>query len=382
MSQAVAATITDYFAEVEDPRIDRTKDHELLDILVIAICGVICGGDGWAGIETFGNAKLDWLETFLDLPNGIPSHDTFGRVFARLDPESLQRCFIKWVKAVQEVTDGQVIAIDGKCLRHSFDTWTAKSAIHMVSAWASQNHMVLGQRKVDDKSNEITAIPALLELLEISNCIVTIDAIGCQKDIAENIVDQGAEYMLAVKANQPHLYEDIQKLFLWADNIEFAHISHDIYREVDKGHGRIEIRECWTISDPDCLAMIANHTEWKGLQTVIRVRAKRLMDIETKEETRYYISTLSEETPQLAQKAARAVRGHWSIENELHWVLDIAFQEDDSRIRQGHAAENMAVLRHIALNLLKRETSHQIGIKNKRLTAGWNNEYLEKVLSI
>mgnify|MGYP006292119217 FL=1 len=382
MSQAVAATITDYFAEVEDPRIDRTKDHELLDILVIAICGVICGGDGWAGIETFGNAKLDWLETFLDLPNGIPSHDTFGRVFARLDPESLQRCFIKWVKAVQEVTDGQVIAIDGKCLRHSFDTWTAKSAIHMVSAWASQNHMVLGQRKVDDKSNEITAIPALLELLEISNCIVTIDAIGCQKDIAENIVDQGAEYMLAVKANQPHLYEDIQKLFLWADNIEFAHISHDIYREVDKGHGRIEIRECWTISDPDYLAMIANHTEWKGLQTVIRVRAKRLMDIETKEETRYYISTLSEETPQLAQKAARAVRGHWSIENELHWVLDIAFQEDDSRIRQGHAAENMAVLRHIALNLLKRETSHQIGIKNKRLTAGWNNEYLEKVLSI
>ena len=382
MSQAVAATITDYFAEVEDPRIDRTKDHELLDILVIAICGVICGGDGWAGIETFGNAKLDWLETFLDLPNGIPSHDTFGRVFARLDPESLQRCFIKWVKAVQEVTDGQVIAIDGKCLRHSFDTWTAKSAIHMVSAWASQNHMVLGQRKVDDKSNEITAIPALLELLEISNCIVTIDAIGCQKDIAENIVDQGAEYMLAVKANQPHLYEDIQKLFLWADNIEFAHISHDIYREVDKGHGRIEIRECWTISDPDCLAMIANHTEWKGLQTVIQVRAKRLMDNETKEETRYYISTLSEETPQLAQKAARAVRGHWSIENELHWVLDIAFQEDDSRIRQGHAAENMAVLRHIALNLLKRETSHQIGIKNKRLTAGWNNEYLEKVLSI
>ena len=381
MSKTVA-TITDYFAEIEDPRIDRTKDHELLDILVIAICGVICGADGWVGIETFGNAKLAWLETFLDLPNGIPSHDTFGRVFARLDPEELQRCFFEWVQAVQEITDGQVIAIDGKCLRHSFDTWTAKSAIHMVSAWASKNHMVLGQRKVDTKSNEITAIPMLLELLEISNCIVTIDAIGCQKDIAEKIVDQGADYVLAVKGNQPHLYEDIQKLFLWADKIEFAHIAHDTYREVDKGHGRIEIRECWTISDPDCLAMIANHTEWKGLQTVIRVRAKRLMNKETKEETRYYISTLSGETPQLAKEASHAVRGHWSIENELHWVLDIAFQEDNSRIRQGHAAENMAVLRHIALNLLKQETSHKVGFKNKRLTAGWDNEYLEKVLSI
>lgn len=263
MTQVATATITEHFAEVEDPRIDRTKDHELLDILVIAICGVICGADGWVGIEAFGNAKLDWLETFLDLPNGIPSHDTFGRVFGRLDPESLQRCFIKWVQTVQEVTNGQVIAIDGKCLRLSFDTWSAKSAIHMVSAWASENHIVLGQHKVDAKSNEITAIPALLELLEISNCIVTIEAMGCQKDIAEEIVDQGADYVLAVKGNQPHLYEDIQKLFLWADNIEFADIPHDTYREVDKGHGRIEIRECWTISDPDCLAMLlSKRSNW------------------------------------------------------------------------------------------------------------------------
>ena len=356
---------------------DRTKAHDLLDIIIIAICAVICGADGWVGIERFGNAKLAWLETFLELPHGIPSHDTLGRVFARVDPEALQRCFLAWVQAVQELTEGQVIAIDGKCLRRSYDTWSNKAAIHMVSAWAS--HGYVGQRKVASKSNEITAIPALLALLEISGCIVTIDALGCQKDIAEHIVDQEAAYVLALKDNQPHLHEDVQSLFYWADNVEFVDIRHDTYREVDAGHGRIETRECGTISDSECLALLAAHWEWQDLRTVIRVRARRRIGEEVSTEERYYISSLGADTPDLAQTAAQAVRSHGGVENELHWVLDVGFREDDSRIRQGYAAENMAVLRHIALNLLQQETSRKVGIRNKRLEAGWNNEYLEKV---
>ena len=246
---------------------------------------------------------------------------------------------------------------------------------------ATENKLVLGQRKVDDKSNEITAIPALLELLEISGCIITIDAMGCQKDIAEQIVEQDAEYVLALKNNQPHLHEDVTSLFEWADNVAFEEICSDTYRVVNKGHGRVEIRECWTISDPACLAMIADHTEWAGLQTFIRICAERQIGDESTTKTRYYISSLSPDTPHLAQTALDAVRSHWGIENEVHWVLDVAFREDDCRIRQGHAAENMAVLRHIALNLLKHETSKSVGIKNKRLIAEWDNSYLEKVLS-
>lgn len=381
-SRQTTAPISEHFAALEDPRVDRTKDHELLTIITIAICAVICGADGWTSVETFGNAKREWFETFLMLPHGIPSHDTFGRVFARLNPEAFQNCFLKWVAATSTVTAGQVIAIDGKCLRRSYDTWNSKAAIHMVSAWASENHLVLGQRKVAAKSNEITAIPALLELLEISGCIVTIDAMGCQKAIAQQIVDQNAYYVLALKDNQAHLHDDVQRLFEWADNLNFENIAHDTQRETSKGHGRVEIRVGWTISAPECLTMLADYAEWPQLRTVIRVQATRSIGDKRTTETRYYISNLPATTPHLARTAMHAVRRHWSIENELHWVLDIAFREDDCRIRSGSAAENMAVLRHIALNLLKQESSKRLGIKNKRLLAGWDNEYLFKVLTI
>ncbi len=382
MIETVSATIIDCFDELEDPRVERTKDHLLLDIITIAICGVICGADGWTGIEIFGKAKLPWFKTFLDLPNGIPSHDTFGRVFARLDPEVFQRCFLRWVAAVSEFTGKQVVAIDGKCLRRSHDKRLGKEAIHMVSAWACENHMVLGQRKVDTKSNEIAAIPALLKLLTISGCIVTIDAMGCQKAIAKQITDQQGDYILALKDNHPHLHDDVQSLFHWADNIAFAEIGHDIYRQINKGHGRIEIRECCTISDPECLAMLEGAEEWQDLHTVIRVQAERRCGSKSTQETRYYLSNLPASVPDLANTVLDAVRSHWCIENQLHWVLDIGFREDESRIRDGYAAENMAVLRHMALNLLNHETSRRLGVSNKRKLAGWDNDYLMKVLSL
>src|SRR5512145_2287712 len=314
------ARITDYFKEIADPRVERTKVHQLMDILVIAVCAIICGADGWVSVEAFGKAKIAWLKTFLDLPDGIPSHDTFGRVFARLDPEAFERCFTHWIQAVYEVTAGQVIAIDGKCLRRSYDSWTSQTAIHMVSAWASENQLVLGQRKVDKKSNEITAIPALLQILDIAGCIVTIDAMGCQKAIAAQIVEQQGDYMLALKENQLHLYEDVLSLFQWADNIAFTDLEHDVSRTTDKGHGRLETRECWTLSDPHALAMLADLAEWPYLRTVVRVRASRQTSTGNSCETRYYISSLPPDTPHPARAALYAVRRHWSCENELHWV--------------------------------------------------------------
>jgi len=379
----VAASLMEHFADLADPRIDRTKDHLLLNIIIIAVCAVICGADGWTGVEKFGNAKLSWFEKFLDLPNGIPSHDTFGRVFARLNPEAFQNCFSRWIQTVAEITAGQVIALDGQCLRHSFDTWTSQAAIHMVSAWATANHLVLGQRKVDAKSNEITAIPALLELLELHGCIVTIDAMGCQKAIAEQIIQQGGYYVLALKDNQPHLHDDVQRLFQWADNLDFADIVHDTVQETGKGHGRVEIRVGWTISDPTCLrTMLTDWSAWPELRTVIRVQATRIIGEERTTEIRHYISNLPVTTPHLARTALHAVRHHWGIENELHWVLDIAFDADACRIRQGRAPANMAVLRHMALSLLKQDTSQRLGVQNKRLLAGWDEDYLEKILAI
>jgi predicted transposase YbfD/YdcC len=376
MEEKVSAAIEQHFGDLTDPRIDRTKLHKLLDILVIAICAVIAGADNWEDIADFGQAKLDWFKTFLELPNGIPSHDTFNRVFARLDSKQFQDGFMGWISAVSEIIGGQVIAIDGKVLRRSHERRIGKAAIDMVSAWASANRLVLGQVKVDDKSNEITAIPQLLKALEVSGCIVTIDAIGCQTEIAETIIAKQADYVLSLKENQGHLFEDVQLLFEDLEKSRYKAYTFDYAKTVNKDHGRLEIRECWTISDAEVLRHLRGFENWKNLSTVSRIRAQRLMGEESSCEDRYHIASITG-----AKRVLWAVRSHWGIENGLHWTLDIAFDEDRCRVRKDNGPENFAVLRHMALNLLKQEKTCKRGIKGKRLLAAWKEDYLLKVLT-
>jgi predicted transposase YbfD/YdcC len=364
-------SIAAHFADLDDPRIDRSKDHLLIDILTIAILAVICGADGWVGIETYGNAKYDWLKTFLALPQGIPSHDTFGRVFARLDPEPLQQCFLRWVRSVSRLTAGEVIAIDGKTARRSYDRGQGKGAIHMVSAWASQNRLVLGQRKVDEKSNEITAIPELLKVLDLQGCIVTIDAMGTQKTIAQQIVKPGGDYVLALKGNQGNLFEAVQQQF---ETIPTSTYEPDFYEATEVNHGRVETRRCWCLG---AVEHLVDTEKWAHLTSIVKVESRRTVNGQTSHEERYYISSLAPD----AELLAASIRTHWSIENSLHWVLDIAFQEDDCRIRTGHAPENFALLRHLASSVLQQEQTAKLGIKNKRLRAGWDDDYLLKVLA-
>jgi predicted transposase YbfD/YdcC len=348
-----------------------------LDIVVIAICAIICGADDWVAVEMFGNAKQEWLSKFLELPNGIPSHDTFGRVFGALDPEQFQSCFLNWISAVSEITQGQVVALDGKTLRRSHDKTLGKKAIVIVSAWATANGLVLGQRKVDEKSNEITAIPELLQALEISGCIITIDAMGCQKEIAADIVNQDADYVLSLKENHGNLYEDVELLFDDLEESQFTAYEYDHERTVNKGHGRIETRQCWTISDPEVLRYLRGTEEWEKLTSVVKVQAKRRTFEKTTVETRYYLASLAGN----AREILDSTRAHWGIENSLHWILDIAFREDDCRVRKGFGAQNLATLRHIAVNLLKQEKTAKVGVKSKRLRSGWDEDYLLKVLS-
>ncbi len=374
LSEHPVATIIEHFANLTEPR-RYNKRHLLMDIIVIAICAVISGADDWPAVEEFGKDKQAWFEQFLELPHGIPSWDTFKRVFAALDAEEFQNCFITWIKAVYEITQGQVVAIDGKMLRRSHDKTIGKGAIHMVSAWATKNSLVLGQVKVDDKSNEITAIPQLLDLLDIAGCIVTIDAMGCQKKISKKIIGQDADYVLALKKNQGNLYDDVQELFNYAEEKEF--VDCDYHKTVEKSHGRIDIRECWTISSPEYMFYVRNRSDWANLRTIVMVKRERRLGGKIETEVKYYISSLMSS----AQHILDVVRGHWGIENQLHWVLDIAFREDESRLRKGNGAQNFAVLRHIAFNLLKQERTCKRGIKTKRLKAGWNLDYLSKVLA-
>jgi predicted transposase YbfD/YdcC len=372
MNEAVTGKLSVHLARLPDKRRGAGKRHKLAEIVTIAICGIICGADDWSGIEEYGRAKETWLREFLELPHGIPSHDTFGRVFRWLDPQAFEACFLAWVREVIPVTAGQVIAVDGKTLRRSHDQANGKAAIHLVSAWAEQNRMVLGQVKVDEKSNEITAIPELLRVVDIDGCIVTIDAMGCQHEIANLVVEKGGEYLLALKQNQGQLFEDVQELFAGAQEVNFWDLEHTFAKTTHKNHGRIEVRECWSVTDPDFLHYLRGFEHWKNLRALVKRSARRQTATGTTQEERYFLS--SWKAP--AKHMLRAARSHWSIENGLHWVLDIAFREDESRVRKDHAPENLAILRRIALNLLKQNTTVKRGIKNKRLVAAWNNDYL------
>jgi len=358
-----------YFAELKDPRVERNRDHLLEEILLIAIAAVLSGAESWNDMEDYGQSKKDWLKTFLGLPGGIPSHDTFNRVFTALDSEALERGFVAWVSSIARLTAGEVVAIDGKTLCGTRQPGQ-KAVVHMVSAWASANGLVLGQRKVDDKSNEITAIPKLLDALELSGTVVTIDAMGCQKAIAEKIVDKKADYILAVKDNQGHLLEEVKDSFrmLAADAVA---------EEVDCGHGRVERRTCAVIADT---SLVEQAAQWPALRGLVRIQAERYHKVSGKSEReiRYYITSLKPD----AVRLNAAIRQHWGIENKLHWALDVSFGEDQSRKRAGNSARNFSLLNRIALNMLRRETSSKRGIKGKRLKAGWDHDYLLKLLGI
>lgn len=366
-------SITTHFSNLSDPRRDN-KRHKLVDIITIAICGVICNADSFEHIAEFGRAKYEWLKGLLELPHGIPSADTFERVFSRIDPEEFKSCFMEWIRAISRMTKGDVIAVDGKTLRRSHDKSNGKSAIHMVSAWACANGLVMGQVKTREKSNEITAIPQLLKMLEIEGCIVTIDAMGCQKHIAETIIDKNADYVFSLKGNQSNLHDDVRLFFEIQKENNFKDELFDYYESVDADHGKIEIRKYWTTSD---ISWLQGKENWKNLETICMVERERQFEDKTERETSYYMGSIENN----AENFAKAVRSHWAIENSLHWVLDVSFREDESRIRKGNAPENFAVLRHIALNMIKKETSLKKSIKSRRLRAGWDNDYLLKVLA-
>jgi len=384
MDGGATCTIMTHFEALDDPRVERAKRHDLLDIVTIALCAVMGGADGWVEVEEFGRAKQAWLATFLALPHGIPSHDTFGRVCAALDGAQCAACFREWVAAIAARTAGQVSAVDGKTLRRSHDRGAGKGALHLVSAWACTNRLVLAHLPVTEKSNEITALPALLRMLALEGCIVTIDAMGGQTEVAPTIRDEEGDDVRALKKNQGRLYGDGAALCAEARTTDVAHLApatHDTHRtgdgDGDGDHGRIEIRQAWVITDAATRRYLDPEGRWATLRSVGMVQAERRVGTEVSRETRYYISSLAAS----ARTLHDAVRSHGGSENTVHWVLDLAFREDESRARTGESARNLAVLRHRALNLLQRETTARCGIKARRLKAGWDHQYLLKVLA-
>ena len=383
MDAPAAGGILRYFEDLPDPRAANVV-HKLHDVLVLALCAVICGADGWAEVEVFARSKLAWFKTFLDLPGGIPSHDTFGRVFARLDPDGFERCFVAWTSAVAQVSGGRLISIDGKSIRRSFEhAWDRSGMAHLVSAFADANRMVFAQVAVGGKSNELVAIPEVLGLLDLTGATVTIDAAGCQRGVARRIVEGGGDYVLAVKENQPGLHAKVKALLDEAILAGFAGMSHGRHESVGGGHGRVETRRAWVTDEVNWLGeeLLA---QWPGLSggSVAAVESVRrdLGDLSGRVSTdrRYFISSLGGTD---AAALAGAVRGHWSVENKLHWQLDVSFREDERRIRKGHGAENYSRLCRLALNLLKRDQAVKIGIHGKRLKAGWDEHYLLRLLT-
>lgn len=360
---------------ISDPRIDRTKDHLLIDTLMIAVLAMLCGAEHFTDFEDFGKAKHPWLRTFLALPNGIPSHDTFRRVFSLLDPAQFAEAFRNWTESLRKTIAREIVAIDGKTARRSHDRLKGRKAIHVVSAWAKENGLVLGQIKVEEKSNEITAIPELLRVLEFAGCIVTIDAMGAQKAIATEVCNADADYVLALKGNHERLHEEVASFLCDARERQFGGVPHDFLETVEKDHGRIETRRYWITEKIDWLQ---DAPQWESLRSVGMVERIREIGGHTTSELSFYLCSIAAQ----ARLFARAARGHWAIENELHWSLDVSFHEDQSRVRNGHAAENLNILRHISLNLLKRDTTKKRGIKGKQKNASWDHSYLLSLLAV
>ena len=377
-------SLIEHFKDLPDPRVQRTPDHDLIDILVIAVCTLLCAGESFNDMEDFGNAKADWFKTFLTLRHGIPSHDTFNRVFAALDPKAFLDCFLRWTQSLRQAVAQEIVALDGKALRRALNA--DQSVKYVVSAWAESNGLVLGQLKVSEKSNEITALPELLRVLELSGCIVTVDAMGCQKKIAKEIMEADADYVLALKGNHETVHEEVKTFLddLVAETtrprpvgakLSKAAATLAFLETVEKDHGRLETRRYYQSVELD---WFADRAKWEGLQSVGMVEAIREIGGKQTMERRYYLSSL----PLGVETFGRAVRGHWGVENKLHWVLDVQMREDQSRARAGYAAENLATLRRLALNLLKREKTKKRGLKGKQLNASWNHAYLLRLLGV
>lgn len=380
MDEDIAAGIIACFSELPDPRRDHTRRHKLIDIVTMAICAVICGADDWEEVAFFARVREEWFRTFLELPGGIPSHDTFWRVFRALDSKRFEACFKAWTTSLRTVVEGEVVAIDGKQLRRSHDECQGVHALQLVSAWATRSGLMLGQRRLENKENEIVAVPELLAELDVAGCLVTTDAMSCQVKTAQTVLDRKADYLLALKGNQPALYEETIQLF---DDLAASGgraYEHTHSKEVDSGHGRIEIRQAWVITDQQWLSMLPSAERWPQLVALIKLESVRRVGGAEQEsrEYRYYISSRK----LTAAQAIDTTRLHWHIENSFHWVLDMAFREDEARLRKENGAENFALLRRMALNLLKQDTTKKIGIKNKRLLAGWDQAYLLHLLGL